>query len=90
LIALLLTWDDIIAVVSIPWIWSSRYESDPSNVNICSFSWDEEVWSIGFDTISSTVSLTTVVNGFVIVSSVVSAVVVISSCLFSSILVVEI
>ncbi len=56
-----------------PWIWSCGYTSDPWVVNMCSFSWDDEVWSVVFDTTSSTVSLTAV-DGFVIVSEVVSKV----------------
>lgn len=77
-----------------PWIWSCEYNSDPSVVDICSFSWVEEVWSVVFDTTSWSVSLTAV-NGLVIVSWVVLkpdsvTVDVISSSLFCWIVVVEV
>lgn len=92
LIETILTWDGIVVVDFFscsPWIWPSLSESIPSNVNICSFSWDEEVWSVVFDTTSWTASLTDV-DGCVIVSSIVSVAVVTSSSLFWSILVVGI
>lgn len=93
LIKSVFTWDgSFVELISCSsWIWSCKYTSDPSVVNICSFSWDEVVWSAVFDTTSSIVSLIAVV-GFVIVSEVVSkfksvAVNVISSLLFWSVIV---